>query len=365
MKHIFCFIGFLLLLNCTFAQVAIISNSIGLRDQFLVDNLYQISVVNAGTSSVLAKLKGVVLDDRQQKIAEVWSGTMQIAAGSSIIGSQIPWQGLPQFSNNRDAQYLQETGQLTPGNYTICYQLIGNQNVVLSTNCLEQKVRPSSPPELLYPYDQEKITVQYPVLTWRGPLPMPATIGINYDLKLVELRAGQSIQRALISNIPLVYRQGLNISSLTYPMDAPVLEAGKDYAWQVIAYNNRNELGKTSIWKFTYEPKAEPPSENKPKVHSYRFADAEPNGKFYQTKDGVVHFAYDNRMGLANLEYELSCFGEEGMKKIQAPKIDLNSGVNLIDLNLTKLVTSTNKLVLTIIEPNGNRQYLGIDYSSN
>lgn len=346
-----------------YSQVMIVSNSVGLREQFMVDNLYQISVVNTSSQAINGRIRGVIMDRSQREIAEIYSSPLSIEAGGSVTGKQIPWQGVPRFGRFLASQQLRETGQLTPGNYTICYQVINSQGTALANNCLEQRVRPSGPPELLYPANQEQVTIPNPNLTWRGPLPMPLGAEIEYRIKLVEMRAGQKPERAVVSNAPLLEQRVQTFSNINYPLDAPPLEEGKTYAWQVQAYSNQFELGKTSVWQFTYKVPKELNSAKALGINdTYRFARPNLNGRLYKANAGYIRFAYDNRSGLAQLPYELVAFSGVGKTTYTPPSVSLSAGLNLIDLNISAIITTAQKLVLTIKEPNGHQQYLEIDY---
>lgn len=353
----------LLLTLMGYSQVMIVSNSIGLREQFMVDNLYQISIINTSNQTISGRIRGVILDRSQREIAEIYSSPLSIEAGNSVTGKQIPWQGVPRFGRFLASQQLQETGQLIPGNYTICYQVINNQGVGLVNNCLEQRVRPSGPPELVYPANREQVEIPNPSLTWRGPLPMPLGAEIEYRIKLVEMRKGQKPERAVVQNAPLLEQTVHTLSSLNYPLDALPLEDGKTYAWQVQAYSNQFELGKTSVWEFTYKvPKEFTAARYLGINDTYRFARPSLNGHLYKADGGYIRFAYDNRSGLTQLPYELIAFDGSGKTTYTPPTVNLSAGLNLVDLNISSLITSAKRLVLTIKEPNGHQQYLEIDY---
>lgn len=346
-----------------YSQVMIVSNAVGVREQFIVDNLYQISVVNTSGKQLAGRLRGVILDGSQREIAEIYSGVINLEAGSNLSGKQIPWQGVPRFGRLMASQQLRETGQLLPGNYTICYQLISSQGTTLANNCLEQRVRPSGPPELLFPANGEQVDMPNPSLTWRGPLPMPLGSDIEYRIKVVAIRTDQKPERAIVTNPPLLEKSVNTISSINYPLEAMPLEEGKTYAWQVKAYSGQFELGQTSIWTFNYQIPKETTAARVLGINdTYRFARPALVGRFYAANGGFIRFAYDNRSGLAQLPYEILAFHGSGKTTYTPPTINLNAGLNLIDLNVSTLVTTAQKLVLTIKEPNGHRQYLEINY---
>ncbi len=129
--------------------------------------------------------------------------------------------------------FVTRSGQLPAGTYRFVLILrpfgVGDSN--------EFDAEPMGPPRLITPRDGDTVRQKYPTFTWTPPAPMPAG-GVTYELRLVEIRTGQSAQEALAANPPWFEQKDIRSTSLTYPTSARQLEdlqPGKMYAWQVTA----------------------------------------------------------------------------------------------------------------------------------
>ena len=91
---------------------------------------------------------------------------------------------------------------------------------------------------------------------------MPPGYEVTYHLKICEVLEGQTKEQA-IEGYPLHEADLVNQTSYPYPADAPDLDSGKTYVWQVQAKDpsgsplGENE-GKSEIWAFTYGVTAPP-----------------------------------------------------------------------------------------------------------
>ncbi len=88
-------------------------------------------------------------------------------------------------------------------------------------------------PKLLYPQTQVRLHEAYPTFSWIKVWPMPNPF--VYDLKVVEVLAGQTPEAAILSNPAWYMQKGISSNLLLYPVTAPILQEGKKYAWQVVA----------------------------------------------------------------------------------------------------------------------------------
>lgn len=112
-------------------------------------------------------------------------------------------------------------------------------------------VTPLSPPLLVAPDDEAELVTPYPQLSWMPPVPAEMLNGLNYDLKIVEVKSGQKPVEAILNN-PLVYtKANLKYTAEPYPSTLPPLEKGKVYAWQVMAKNSQANFIATDVWTFS------------------------------------------------------------------------------------------------------------------
>lgn len=108
-----------------------------------------------------------------------------------------------------------------------------------------------SGPKLLYPANGAVLQQANPTFSWVKALPL--TKDVIYDLKVVEMLTGQTPEAAILSN-PSWYVKKSTANNLTmYPITAPLFQAGKKYAWQVVGKfaHNTNLQQKTVNSKAT------------------------------------------------------------------------------------------------------------------
>lgn len=146
------------------------------------------------------------------------------------------------------------TEYLPLGTYVACYTLYRLQQEVvekLAEECVRLTISPLSPPFLVTPLDKSHLADQWPQFIWTAPAPLDLFSDLNYDLILSEVLPGQTPAQALQYNPSVYSRIGLKATYEPYPASYSRLEAGKTYAWQVIARNGTNYRASTETWTFT------------------------------------------------------------------------------------------------------------------
>lgn len=255
--------------------------------------------------------------------------------------------------------YVIATGKLPVGLYTGCVTVYNGQ-VEVKTLCLEIKSENYSPPMLIYPYDGQELTNSIPVLSWLAPVPN-ALRGITYDIKLVEQRAGQTAQEALLRNPARMQQSQLTFTSIPYPSDALPLEIEHSYAWQVQAYVGSTKIGVTEVWSFKVVTIS---NEIKERISKQSYIDI--NGQ--QNMNNIeliklVKFKYNSAYSGQQLEFELR---DEKGEFIRLPKkkFKLKSGDNYfeIDLSKTKGIRHEHGYSLVLQLPSGQRVVMHFTY---
>ena len=106
---------------------------------------------------------------------------------------------------------MNQYGRLLNGQYIYCYRFIDQSNGrTLGSFCQESAAINYQLPSLIYPRNSQKVINQFPVLSWRPPIPLFGT-ELNYALRLVSLDEGQSPLDAINSNLPLLENIDLKI----------------------------------------------------------------------------------------------------------------------------------------------------------
>jgi hypothetical protein len=119
-------------------------------------------------------------------------------------------------------------------------------------------VQNPTPPRLVTPRDGDTLRMGLPNMTWtrvgnyRGR--------VSYELVVVELRPGQTKERAVRANPPWFSRRGIPATLFRYPVGGRRLEPQKRFAWQVKVYLNgelKPELS-SEVNEFVLSPKKLP-----------------------------------------------------------------------------------------------------------
>jgi len=133
------------------------------------------------------------------------------------------------------------------------------------------------------PYDGDTIYTHHPLLTWAilGGLPVN-TDREYYQITIVELQDNQDAASGVMVNTPLVRMDHLSQNQLFYPYDAPELQEGKRYGWQVQKITNNVVSCSSEAWEFILgiPPVITPVYYKMKLVQDGVFCSSE-NGKFY------------------------------------------------------------------------------------
>jgi len=144
---------------------------------------------------------------------------------------------------------------LPEGKYEACvyvYKWGGKE--LLTKCCISFESKPVSPPRLIAPKDGATLKEKYPLFQWTPPTPTPKEV--TYTLRIVEIRKGQTKEEAMRTNPAWFEKKGIKGTSFKYPITAKILKGGKryewkEYAWQVIAFSEGVEVGRSEVWTFS------------------------------------------------------------------------------------------------------------------
>ena len=101
------------------------------------------------------------------------------------------------------------------------------------------------------PSDGDTIFNHHPLLTWSiwGALPVNNEREY-YQIIVVELQNNQDAASGVMVNTPLLHLDHLSQNQLFYPYDAPDLEDGKRYGWQLQKIMNNTVVCSSEAWEF-------------------------------------------------------------------------------------------------------------------
>lgn len=344
-----------LLLSTLGSSQVVIQPTFRQAEIFSIDQLLQVSIINSAGRPVEGTLD-VSIESGRQLVFRLASPMMQLGVGEMRFADEINWNSQFQFGQNDIAGLLRSTGKLYGDNLTFCYHFIENQTgKVLGSSCQEKALLRFDPPELIFPTDRSQVKTELPLLTWK-PLNLLSFSTVSYQLILTELKAGQSPIQAVQTNGSIINERHLFQPFLPYPTTALPLEKDKKYAWQVTAFLDGVEIGKTEAWQFSL--KETPTTKQYNSQESYRFAKKQPEGKYY-IANRILHFAFDNRDYEEQLDYKLYPVKANGQKSIKKlPIIPLKHGVNQLDLDLSNFKgVKDNQAYLLVIQTKKNGDY--------
>lgn len=196
------------------------------------------------------------------------------------------------------------------------------------------------------PMDGDTINTKNPLLSWSlwGELPTN-TVREYYQIILVELQENQDASAGILMNTPLLRVDHLVQNQLFYPYDAPELEEGKWYAWEIQKIVDNTLAFKSETYKF-YIPIL-PPEE--PVYYKLKVKD---DGAIYDLQFGKLYFELDEDYFDDELNFQLYNPSNE---KIQAQVIfNQEAGQFAQEVNVKR--TGSNMYELTI----GSNPALGI-----
>lgn len=204
---------------------------------------------------------------------------------------------------------------------------------------------------LVLPLNGDTIEMKNPMLSWSYMgLSQTPNARSYYRLILTAQNENQSAEAAVLLNQPLLLMDEIPGTQLFYPFDAPALEEGHWYAWQVQKIQNQVLVDKSEAFRF-YIPL--PPTEK----HQFYKIKQHPDGQSYPVIDGVIcfefpesykdeslqFFLFDPTRGQLQLQLEQGYPSEQTSTAIQLKR----TGANYYMLNLGNNPTSGHyKLVI-------------------
>jgi hypothetical protein len=165
---------------------------------------------------------------------------------------------------------------------------------------------------LVLPLNGETIAMKNPLLSW-------SYMGLNqtpnarafYRLILTEQNENQSAEAAVLLNQPILLMDEIPGTQLFYPFDAPVLEEGKWYAWQIQKIQNQVLVDKSEAFRF-YIPL--PPVQ----AHQFYKIKQHQDGQSYTAIDGSICFEFQEKYKDGSLQFFL--FDPNGNKMQLSPE---------------------------------------------
>ena len=190
---------------------------------------------------------------------------------------------------------------------------------------------------LVTPYDGDTIETKNPLLSWVYMDGGLSNSRVSYRIIIVELEDEQSAEAGIIVNQPMVLMNNLQSSQLFYPYDAPELEGGHRYGWQIHKIENNVLMDKSEAWEFILPlPIIPDPVYYKMKSKNDGVIYDAINGKLFfyfnenYNNDALSFYLYDDKNELVDASITLNPELEEADQEINVKK----TGANFYSLDL-------------------------------
>lgn len=145
-------------------------------------------------------------------------------------------------------------------------------------------------------HDKDTIDHRHPVFNWYYSPGPQGRDDIRYVFILTELKKGQSAESGITVNRALFRINGVQGFQLVYPYDAPELEYGKRYGWQLQKTVNGVITDKSEAWEFIlYKPVKEP--------YKYVTLSSAPDATMYEAVNGKLFFVFKERYNLSDAKF--------------------------------------------------------------
>lgn len=272
----------------SFAQVTI--QNVGFNgDDISNTGVNNVTLFNAGVE-FSASMDIVIYDASRIDLMKVTTKPVLIKKGmNNFSRASLSVQNVV-YGNSDAAGFIKTFHKLPSGNYICCLRLVNSSNPELADGaeyCDEVSVEHDLSMSLVSPFDDDVIETKHPVLVWTHNEPFAINTGAeDYRIVVTQMHEGQNAEAAMAANPLLFSKNGLTSHSVIYPVNAPDLEKGKSYCWQVTKSINGRVVNQTEVWKFTLS--------DQPDTKDYKYGELTTtlSSSYYTCNNGKVFFRF-------------------------------------------------------------------------
>jgi hypothetical protein len=335
MKKIFAIITIVLLFSkLTLAQVSIqpVLPSVGIVQK---NQLWNIVILNNTNTSYTVKLN-LVLSDRvtAQDVMTASTGYFVLASGAKQLSAEtlMPIQ-YNYIGSNVDGKIQ---GLLPVGNYNVCYSLIiqDAKQSLLSEECMYFDVEALSPPMLIFPNDSSVLKESPSQFSWTPPTPQQMFTNLQYEVIIANINDGQKANEAIQENLPFYINPNCITNSMNYASSANGFEKNKWYAWQVVARDNQNYVGKSEVWVFKItSDQVQKIINESPYIKVTTYPQA-----ISTVHQGVLKVEYYHPLSDGVIQIRVIDDNSRNGKYLFTTKLDVKAGQNFLQYDLSKKI---------------------------
>ncbi|MBS1735180.1 MAG: DUF928 domain-containing protein [Bacteroidetes bacterium] len=331
----------------------------------ILEGLTHVQIMNPLNTSFKGFLTIKIREIQRGSVLTVKTSDFDIFPGMQEINRNAFVNAKYVFANNSIGTILSQTRKFPEGEYEYCFDLdISASKLIqyppLFENCFTQQIQPMTPLLLIDPLDEDITCNKRPNFLWQPPMPLPLTA--RFRLILTEIGDKQDIVEAITYNQPIINQANIPANSLLYPANAPDLQEGKQYAWQVTVYDGRTILKKSEVWTFKVKCDTILRLTSTP---SYRELKQIDDGNFY-VANRYLRFSLNNSYNAGTLNYSIASYANPELVIKGLPSLKLYNGLNKfeIDLSENKSFREGQEYVLRVNLQNGRSLSLRFIYKT-
>jgi hypothetical protein len=326
------------------------------------ENLLDIKITNTASTDLIVSIAGTLQMDNGYVLCTVNAQSVSVPVGTINLKGMLIISDF-NYSEHPIAQYLASSGKLLAGGYQLCIEISSPSMEFPTQNCFPLTSSYASFLQLIYPNDKSIISERNPLLTWAHSGIIPIGDGREtFELVLVEKGKSQSSEQALAENELLLNIPMLQSHTILYPVNAPSLNEGLQYAWRVLHKFDGVLIESSDAWWFEMSEWEDPRDIKYVDVTASKSTDIVP---VYHS----FYFRFDERYNSNELTAVL--LDESG--KIIKPAAENDSessavaakknGFNGYKLNLTPYHLKQGRYVLQISDAKGKNYRINIQYN--
>jgi hypothetical protein len=341
MKYIF-FPLLVLLFQPATAQVTLQATvpAVGLLQK---NQLWNVLVINSSATAYDCRLE-LIVRDRMTGQEILTATTAPFSAGPGARSLNINTLSPVQYNYLTAGGDTRLEGLLAAGVYTACYTLSALPGKTdLAEECVQFDVEPLSPPMLIFPADSTQLETAPTQFSWIPPTPQGMFDRLHYEIIITEINEGQKAEEAIQQNLPYYSDGNVITNMLNYPGSSEGFTAGKWYAWQVIAKDDKSYAGKSETWVFRMVTKAD---EATPEGSFAEARSVYTGKKYYFTS--AVNFSFINPYVARQLDYSIMHVATK-TRIGRLPAVSMKQGLNTVSID-TKRIKGLKKNELYSLE---------------
>lgn len=351
-----------LLLSFTLAKAQISFQFLPELNGRTIDGMFQVKIINNSGAPFLARLTMSIKAKGNLQIVKIIANYVSVNTGLNTLSPSVAHNALIQFNESELSKIVKQSNFLPEAEYEYCFMLEEQKSDANRTaqECYNYYLEPFSPLSLIEPFNNQEMCDKKPNFLWQ-PI-FPAISGMHYQMVLAEIKNNQNAIEALYYNIPIINLRNVNTTMLPYPSIAKNLDSGKNYVWQVSAYQGNMVLSRSEIWTF----KVNCPIEKQIFIDDgYRNLEDLLTGNYYVAHEKILFFL-DNPYTEREMKYSIICLSDPGIRIKKLPMIKLMRGRNNVVIPLTneRIFKDGYSYVMKVKLPNGLDRTLRFTYKT-